>query len=63
MDVYASEPPEYNEALLNTEGVILPHLGASTKDAQFRAGIELVENIKRVLDGNKEIALNFNDIN
>tara|TARA_B100000427_G_scaffold1027_1_gene967 strand:+ start:3869 stop:4810 length:942 start_codon:yes stop_codon:yes gene_type:complete len=63
LDVYASEPPEYNEALLNTEGVILPHLGASTKDAQFRAGIELVENIKRVLDGNKEIALNFNDIN
>ena len=63
LDVYASEPPEYNEALLNTEGVILPHLGASTKDAQFRAGIELVENIKRVLEGNKEIALNFNDIN
>ena len=63
LDVYSLEPPEYNEALLKTEGVILPHLGASTKEAQFRAGIELVENIKRVLEGNKEIALNFNDIN
>ena len=63
LDVYASEPPEFSESLLNTDGITLPHLGASTKDAQFRAGIELVDNIKKVLDGNKKIALNFDDIN
>lgn len=59
LDVYSSEPPKFTEDLLKTEGVTLPHLGASTFDAQFRAGFEVVESIKRVLKGEKELAVNY----
>ena len=63
LDVYSTEPPEYSNNLLNTKGTILPHLGASTVEAQLRAGREIVENIKRILNGEKEIALNSTNIN
>jgi len=63
LDVYSTEPPEYSNNLLNTKGTILPHLGASTVEAQLRAGREVVENIKGILNGEKEIALNSNNIN
>ena len=63
LDVYSTEPPEYTNNLLNTTGTILPHLGASTVEAQLRAGREIVENIKRILNGEKEIALNSTNIN
>ena len=63
LDVYSTEPPEYTNNLLNTTGTILPHLGASTVEAQVRAGREVVENIKRILNGEKEIALNSENIN
>jgi D-3-phosphoglycerate dehydrogenase len=63
LDVYSIEPPEYTNNLLNTTGTILPHLGASTVEAQVRAGREVVENIKRILNGEKEIALNSENIN
>ena len=39
------------------------HAAGSTKESWPRRAIFAFENIKRVLDGNKEIALNFNDIN
>ncbi len=63
LDVYSTEPPEYSNNLLNTKGTILPHLGASTVEAQLRAGREVVENIKGILNGEKEIALNSTNIN
>ena len=62
LDVYSKEPPEYTDDLLDTTGTILPHLGASTVEAQLRAGQEVVENIKRILNGDEEIALNTLDI-
>jgi len=63
LDVYSTEPPEYSNNLLNTKGTTLPHLGASTVEAQLRAGREVVENIKGILNGEKEIALNSTNIN
>ena len=62
LDVYSKEPPEYTDDLLDTTGTTLPHLGASTVEAQLRAGQEVVENIKRILNGDEEIALNTLDI-
>lgn len=45
LDVYSQEPPE-NSPLFSLDNVILtPHLGASTEEAQVRAGTQLVENI------------------
>ena len=40
--------------------ITLPHLGASTKEAQARAGQQLVENIKNILNEDLSSVVNKN---
>jgi len=62
LDVYSTEPPVYTPELLCTTGIILPHIGASTNEAQLRAGLDVVESIEKILDGKTDIAVNSLDI-
>jgi len=51
LDVYQTEPPD-NSPLIGKPGVVhLPHLGASTLEAQANVGISVVERVLAVLDG------------
>jgi D-3-phosphoglycerate dehydrogenase len=53
LDVYENEPPK-NSPLLTLDTVVFtPHLGASTKEAQIRAGTITAEQVLKVLDGQK----------
>lgn len=62
LDVFENEPPK-DSSLLGLDGInFTPHLGASTKEAQIRAGTIVAEQVLKVLDGdvpdqvvNKEI--------
>jgi len=57
LDVYEVEPP-MNRELLNHPNVIpTPHLGASTHEAQQRAGADTVEEVLRALRGEPLTAL------
>ena len=48
LDVYSSEP--YSGKLLELDNVVFtPHLGASTKEAQERIGIQLVERLRALM--------------
>ena len=57
-DVYESEPPNFKNKTINSKAITLPHLGASTKEAQERTGKEAVENIKKILSGDLTSVLN-----
>jgi len=51
IDVFEEEPPKGSK-LLELENVVLsPHIGASTKEAQIRAGTICVEQVMKVLRG------------
>ena len=57
LDVYEVEPP-MNQALLTHPNVIpTPHLGASTHEAQARAGADTVDEVLRALKGEPLTAL------
>lgn len=50
LDVFESEPPEAEYALLKREDVVFtPHLGASTEEAQENVGIEIARAIRNTL--------------
>jgi len=52
MDVYEKEP--YEGKLAKLDNIVLtPHIGASTKEGQIRAGLICAEQIMKVLDGEK----------
>ncbi len=51
IDVYEKEPPEENPFATLDNVVLTPHIGASTKEGQIRAGIICAEQILKVLDG------------
>jgi D-3-phosphoglycerate dehydrogenase len=56
LDVLATEPPPKDHPLFKLENVILtPHVGAHTYEAQLRAGTMALENILRVLRGEKPL--------
>ncbi len=59
-DVFESEPIEAGNPLLGRSDVVLtPHLGASTKDAQIRVGVEAAEQVVAFLaDGVVRNAVN-----
>ena len=44
-DVYENEPPNLDKESINSKAITLPHLGASTKEAQQRTGKEVVDII------------------
>ena len=51
IDVFEEEPPKGSK-LLELENVVLsPHIGASTREAQIRAGTICVEQVMKVLRG------------
>ncbi|MDR1412703.1 MAG: hypothetical protein LBJ07_02130 [Actinomycetes bacterium] len=50
IDVYESEPPGEDYPLLHCERAVLtPHLGASTREAQTRAGLQVAEYLAEAL--------------
>ena len=57
LDVYSEEPPKNIENFANINLITTPHIGASTNEAQLRAGLDTVENIKKILSGDYSLAL------
>jgi D-3-phosphoglycerate dehydrogenase len=53
LDVFENEPPK-DSPLFELDNVYFtPHLGASTKEAQIRAGVTTAEQVLKVLHGEK----------
>jgi D-3-phosphoglycerate dehydrogenase len=57
LDVFEVEPPMNKELLANPNVIPTPHLGASTHDAQARAGTDTVDEVLRALRGEPLTAL------
>jgi D-3-phosphoglycerate dehydrogenase len=51
LDVYAAEPPEGSALLALPAAVLTPHLGASTLEAQVRAGTDVADAVAAALRG------------
>ena len=51
LDVFNKEPIEENNKILDSDVLLTPHIGASTIEAQLKAGLDTVQNIKKILDG------------
>ena len=59
LDVYIEEPPKIDDRFSNSNIVTTPHIGASTKEAQLKAGFETVKNVKDILNGDLSSVLNI----
>ena len=57
LDVFETEPPLNVNELDEIHLVTTPHIGASTAEAQLKAGIDTVENIKKILSGDLTVAI------
>ena len=51
LDVFVSEPPSGSPLLEAPNIVLTPHLGASTDEAQEKAGISVAKSVKLALEG------------
>lgn len=51
LDVYAAEPPVYKDLVNHAKVVCTPHIGASTKEGQLRAGKICAEQMMLALSG------------
>jgi len=51
LDVFETEPPVHKELLAHPRVLATPHVGASTEEAQRRAGTEIVAEVLRALHG------------
>ncbi|MGH9608017.1 MAG: hydroxyacid dehydrogenase [Terracidiphilus sp.] len=51
LDVRATEPPQKSELETMTNVILMPHVGALTREAQDRVTVAICEDIARVLDG------------
>ena len=58
LDVYEKEPPVVGEFFSSSNIVTTPHLGASTKEAQLKAGKQTAENVKDILNGDLSSVIN-----
>ena len=59
LDVFSKEPPDINKIFSTSNIVTTPHLGASTQEAQLRAGLETVQNILDILNGELSSVINI----
>ncbi len=57
LDVYSEEPPKNIDNFADTNLIATPHIGASTNEAQIKAGLDTVENIQKILAGDDSVAL------
>ena len=57
LDVYSKEPPKNIDNFVNINLITTPHIGASTNEAQLKAGLETVENIKKILAGDSSVEI------
>jgi len=57
LDVYSNEPPKNVDRYNGLNLVTTPHIGASTNEAQLKAGLETIENIKKILAGDESVSL------
>ena len=57
--MFNQEPPDINETFLNSNIVTTPHLGASTYEAQLKAGMETVQNVSDILNGELSSVINL----
>jgi D-3-phosphoglycerate dehydrogenase len=53
LDVFEKEPPEGSPLLIAPNVAFTPHLGASTTEAQVKAGTTTAEQVDKVLSGEK----------
>ena len=51
LDVFVSEPPTDSPLLALENVVVTPHLGASTDEAQEKAGVSVARSVRLALDG------------
>ncbi len=51
LDVFVSEPPTDSPLLTLDNVVLTPHLGASTNEAQEKAGVSVARSVRLALDG------------
>ena len=59
LDVYEKEPPVVGDFFSSSNIVTTPHLGASTKEAQLKAGKQTAENVKDILNGDLSSVINY----
>ena len=57
LDVYSEEPPKNIDNFQDINLITTPHIGASTNEAQLKAGLDTVENIQKILTGDDSVAL------
>ncbi len=57
LDVYSQEPPKNIDNFADINLITTPHIGASTYEAQLKAGLDTLENIKKILAGDDSVAL------
>ena len=53
LDVYEKEPLENSPLAKLSNVVLMPHVGANTKEGQLRAGVITAEQVQKVLGGQK----------
>ncbi len=57
LDVFEVEPPTGNALLVHPNVLATPHIGASTREAQARAGAQVVDELLRLLGGERPRSL------
>ena len=57
LDVYSEEPPKNIDNFQDINLITTPHIGASTNEAQLKAGLDTVGNIQKILAGDDSIVL------
>lgn len=57
LDVFETEPPTRAALLAHPKVIATPHLGASTPEAQHRAGVQVAEELLRLLRGEEPLYL------
>ena len=57
LDVYSEEPPKNIDNFADINLITTPHIGASTNEAQLKAGLDTVKNLQKILAGDDSVAL------